>query len=325
MYDSKKYFNQARKEFIEVPMKTSGFKKYKSSFIARMTADGIFQFINFQKSGFGGDSFTVNIAIRPMHSACNNYVILMPGNRLSLIASNGKQDIWHSVIVFYKYSLPRFRYTGNYYFMKFFKVFLFSILLCFGACNFIQKDTASDKASKSRQVKNSKVLISQCASDVFTAYLYESELIKSDTSTLKIVFKNGTTKTTMLNTRLSLTEIRSCTNEYVIVSFTCGGPCYSSIFVFCDDNKKNQQFDYHQKIINNEQIIACIEDEKFENLIFRNLRNDKRLNLDISDLYLLNYGQVDSVVFTNDQLHCYYTNIKRKHVEKIVNCTGFLE
>lgn len=94
MFDSKKYFLQARKEFIETPLKELGFKKYKSAFVARLTTDNVFQFIDFQKSAYGGEEFTVNIAIRPLFCPNNEYLTLLPGNRLSTVAAN-KNDWWN--------------------------------------------------------------------------------------------------------------------------------------------------------------------------------------------------------------------------------------
>lgn len=94
MFDSKKYFLQARKEFIETPLKELGFKKYKSAFVARLTTDNVFQFIDFQKSAYGGEEFTVNIAIRPLFCPNNEYLTLLPGNRLSTVAAN-KKDWWN--------------------------------------------------------------------------------------------------------------------------------------------------------------------------------------------------------------------------------------
>lgn len=78
-----------------MPLQAIGFKKYKSSFLARLTEGEVFQFLYFQKSGFGGNSFTVQAVIRPLF--CPNFqdqLSLNPGNRLGVMASNGKNDKW---------------------------------------------------------------------------------------------------------------------------------------------------------------------------------------------------------------------------------------
>lgn len=94
MFEPKKYFLQARKEFIENPLKELGFKKYKTSVIARLTSENVFQFIDFQKSAYGGEEFTINIAIRPLFSPSKEYLTLLPGNRLTTFSSN-KKDWWN--------------------------------------------------------------------------------------------------------------------------------------------------------------------------------------------------------------------------------------
>lgn len=94
MFDPKKYFNTARREFIESPLTELGFKKYKTVFVARMTDDNVFQCINFQKSAYGGEQFTINVTIRPMYCPHEDSLTLLPGNRLGLMATNGKNDKW---------------------------------------------------------------------------------------------------------------------------------------------------------------------------------------------------------------------------------------
>lgn len=94
MSDPKKYFTAARKKSIELPLTALGFKKYKTAFIGRMTDEGVFQFLNFEKSAHGGEQFTVDIAIRPMYCPNHSYLTLLPGNRLGAMATSGKNDIW---------------------------------------------------------------------------------------------------------------------------------------------------------------------------------------------------------------------------------------
>ncbi len=89
----KKHFATARREFIDKPLKELGFKPYKSSILGRLTDDNVFQFIDFHKSKYGGQ-FTIDIAIRPMYCPHEDYLSLLPGNRLYSMATNGKSDKW---------------------------------------------------------------------------------------------------------------------------------------------------------------------------------------------------------------------------------------
>lgn len=94
MFEPKKYFTTARRQYIESPLKELGFKKYKTAFIARMTNDNVFQFLDFQKSAYGGEQFTLHVTIRPMYCPHEDYLTLLPGNRLGSMATNGKKDKW---------------------------------------------------------------------------------------------------------------------------------------------------------------------------------------------------------------------------------------
>lgn len=93
MEDFKKYFGIARRNFVDDPLKEFGFKPYKSSYLARLTADNVLQLICFQKYRYGGQ-FNVEIVIRPLFCPNDNYVTLNPGNRLYCIVTKGKEDKW---------------------------------------------------------------------------------------------------------------------------------------------------------------------------------------------------------------------------------------
>lgn len=93
-FDPKKFFTKARRLYIEEPLQQLGFKKYKSSVIARLTPGDVFQFFDFQKSAYGGQNFTVNVAIRPLFCPNDDYLILRPGNRLGLMAIKSRSDKW---------------------------------------------------------------------------------------------------------------------------------------------------------------------------------------------------------------------------------------
>ena len=93
MDDIKKYLNKSRKILLDYPLKEFGFKPYKSSVLARLTNDDIFQFINIHKYRYGGQ-FTVEIAIRPLYCPHDDYLTMLPGNKLFSIATKGKSDKW---------------------------------------------------------------------------------------------------------------------------------------------------------------------------------------------------------------------------------------
>lgn len=93
MGDIKKYFNKSRKVLLDNPLKEFGFKPYKTSFLARLTSDNVFQFIDIHKYRYGGQ-FTIEIAVRPLFCPHEDYLTLLPGNRLYAIVTKGKSDKW---------------------------------------------------------------------------------------------------------------------------------------------------------------------------------------------------------------------------------------
>lgn len=93
MDDIKKYFNKSRKILVDNPLKEFGFKPYKSSVLARLTSDNVFQFIDIHQYRYGGQ-FTIEIAVRPLYIPHEGYLTLFPGNRLYSIVTKGKSDKW---------------------------------------------------------------------------------------------------------------------------------------------------------------------------------------------------------------------------------------
>jgi hypothetical protein len=91
--DIKKYFGKSRKIHLDDPLKSFGFKPYKSSFLARLTEEAVFQFIDVHKYRYGGQ-FTINVAIRPLYCPHEDYLTLQPGNRLYSMATKGRSDKW---------------------------------------------------------------------------------------------------------------------------------------------------------------------------------------------------------------------------------------
>lgn len=77
---------------IVKPLVGEGFKRYKSSNIARITEDSIFQLFNFQKEAYGGKAYTVNVAIRPLYIPHEN-ISLQPGERIGYF-SHGYDHWW---------------------------------------------------------------------------------------------------------------------------------------------------------------------------------------------------------------------------------------
>lgn len=93
MEDMNQHFNKSRKVLLDNPLKEFGFKPYKSSVLARLTSDDVFQFINIDKHRHGGQ-FTIEIAIRPLYCSNESFLSMLPGNRLYSMVTKGINDKW---------------------------------------------------------------------------------------------------------------------------------------------------------------------------------------------------------------------------------------
>lgn len=165
-------------------------------------------------------------------------------------------------------------------------------------------------------------------SENFISKLEEIPDRDSNAYKLTIASKNGTIKfEKILNTRPQRSMINYCTDLYTVVGFSCGGPCYTQVFVFTDQNRPSEQYSYGQRVNGYPNIIAHIreeEDEYFEKLYVRNLLNGKELKVDISDGHFINYGHMDTIyIIKNDLIIIYPSNKRQK--KKMVNIESILK
>lgn len=218
---------------------------------------------------------------------------------------------------------------------KYFIFFLFIFLGC-------QKDSNNEKSNlqtsrKEKSLKESSKTnkfeidneylesIYNCENNEFISVLEEIPNRNSDAYKLTIKSKKGNSKfTKIINTQPEMSQIHGCNNLYTEVGFPCGGPCYSRVFVFTDKNRPIEQYFYVQKVKNNSNFIAHIKNEEFEKLIIHNFTNSKELSVNISDAILLNYGQMDSLIFAKDNLVLYYVSNKNKSIIKKINLKTIL-
>jgi len=92
-YNADSGYSKLFTQYIAKPLSIANFKRYKSSNIARIAGDSIFQVLNFQKEAYGGKEFTVNVAIRPLYVP-HEVLSLQPGNRLGYF-SRGCDRWWN--------------------------------------------------------------------------------------------------------------------------------------------------------------------------------------------------------------------------------------
>lgn len=75
------YFRKCFTKWMASPLKEYGFKRYKANSIGRVTTDGVFQLLLFQKSSYGDKTFKVNVIVRSLYIP-HEYLVLKPGQGL---------------------------------------------------------------------------------------------------------------------------------------------------------------------------------------------------------------------------------------------------
>jgi hypothetical protein len=167
--------------------------------------------------------------------------------------------------------------------------------------------------------------IYNCESNKYIYILEEISNRNTNAYRITITSKKEKTKITkILDTRPKMSQINYCNDLYAVVGFPCGGPCYSQVFIFTDNKRPIEQYNYSQKIKNNQNIIAHIKNEQFEKLIIHNFFNSKELIVDISDSNLWNYGQMDSMLVKKNNLILYYKSVKKTSKSKTIDLKSIL-
>ncbi|RZK11580.1 MAG: hypothetical protein EOO46_06230 [Flavobacterium sp.] len=204
---------------------------------------------------------------------------------------------------------------------------LIMVLFSLGSCSNKQKfdAIAVEKVISSVQ-KDSFVFVNDCSSSSFISVLEENQKLKENGSVLTIKSKDGSIKKVdTLNVRPTLSNINYCTEDYVVVGFACGGPCYSQVFIFTKEDRPNEQFSYPQRVYSHPNIIVHIEKEEFENLIIHNFDNGKDLTVFIKDSDPLDYGHLDTLFIKKNKIIMEYTSANNTSKKRIVDLKSILD
>lgn len=189
-------------------------------------------------------------------------------------------------------------------------------------------DNTVDVSADSLIIERDKVLLDSlytCKCEKFISKLEEIPNIDSNAYRITIKSKDGTwKKSKLINTRPEMSQISYCNEYYTVVSFTCGGPCHSELFVFTKEDRPDEQYGYTQIVKNNPHIISYIRDEEFDKLIFHNFLNNKEMIVRNPENGLYNYGQMDSVIMKKENVILYYSTVSEKHKTKTINIKSVL-
>lgn len=220
--------------------------------------------------------------------------------------------------------------------MKLYRVLLVLILIICQEKS--EKNSIDQSNSSNNEIKSSELEKTNDAEKRFRDSLYNresdnyisllEEIPDRDSNAYKLTIssKKGNKRISkILNTRPRASMINYCTDLYTVVGFSCGGPCYSQVFVFTDDKRPPEQYDYAQRINGYPNIITHIEDEAFEKLVVHNFDNGKELIVENPDLLWSSYGHPDTMYIVGTDLKMTYqtvnhtTKTKAISLKKIVN------
>ncbi|MDD2982496.1 MAG: hypothetical protein PHQ74_03830 [Crocinitomicaceae bacterium] len=209
-------------------------------------------------------------------------------------------------------------------------IFLLIISIYFVGCqnsnssdskNYEQPKTDEPSAEKMHGI----VPLDSCDTPFHASFLEGYANSRYDTCFLTIKsLENELIKKVDLRLPADRTSIKNCDKEYVVLGFSCGGPCYSRLFVFTDD-RENQNFAFAQNISNNSNLIAHIKNEDFDHLYVFNLKNQKEVKIDISDNDLeVNYGQMDKLYRMKTNLVIEYQTVEKKRRRQVISLKSIL-
>lgn len=185
--------------------------------------------------------------------------------------------------------------------MKMMRFFVFLLLLIAVGCSSDKQKTQIQLKSNAKKtqvdsVKDTLVYVNDCTSGDVRIVLEENQSRTTNTFLLTVKEKDGTIRKKMpLDARNQMSKLVYCTEDYAVVEFSCGGPCYAQIFVFLNENRPNEEYSFAQPIDGDDHLIAYIENEVFDTLVIRDLRNGVEERIDISDRMELYYERIDTL------------------------------
>jgi hypothetical protein len=163
-------------------------------------------------------------------------------------------------------------------------------------------------------------------SDNYISKLEEVPNRDTDAYKLTISLKNGKRSfSKFLDTRPRASLINYCNDIYTVVGFSCGGPCFSQVFVFTDENRPTEQFDYARSIAEHPNFITHIKNEEFDRLIVHNFDNGEELVIVNPDIDWWNYGQMDTMYINGKDLKIEYHTEKNNTRKKTISLQKIID
>lgn len=142
----------------------------------------------------------------------------------------------------------------------------------------------SEKDNKSNltviQVDSTTRYVDSCFSKTYSSRLEEYINFDSNAYVLYIN-KNKRIDTLILDLPPGKGLIQKCSENYIVISSSCGGPCWGNDFIFLKEKRENEVYMFCNIALNNENIITHHVNEEFEEVKIRNLKNSKEITVDV--------------------------------------------
>lgn len=150
--------------------------------------------------------------------------------------------------------------------------------------------------------------VDSCDNGKYLSILKGDPLLDSNAFELTIYDENRQLiKRETLDVPFGLSRLRNCAENYTMVGFACGGPCYSRLFISYDSTK-TKQFGYCQIVSNNENIVAYKKGEDFERTILHNVTTSEEQVIEIPNIGWTQYGHFDSLWIENRSINITYVD-----------------
>jgi hypothetical protein len=174
---------------------------------------------------------------------------------------------------------------------------------------------------KPLQEENSIRYVNDCENEIYKAVLYESVNADTNVYELKIKFNDGRPDLIQrLDFRPRASRINYCTDKYINMGFSCGGPCWVRFFFYIDKKTSMKTFGYCERVVNDDDIVIYRRDEVFDEVIIHNLENGKEKVVRIIDCELVTSPcLMDTLYVAGDHLIMEYDRDGERSKRKVIN------
>lgn len=185
----------------------------------------------------------------------------------------------------------------------------------------IDTTETNEPEMKPPQEEDSTRYVNDCENEIYKAVLYENMNADTNAYELKIKFNDGRPDLIQsLDFRPRASRINYCTDKYINMGFSCGGPCWVRFFFYVDKKTAMKTFGYCERVVNDDDIIIYRKDEVFDKIIIHNLENGKEKIVRVTDCELVTTPcPMDTLYVAGDHLIMEYDRDGEQPKRRAIN------